>query len=101
MKSNCLDLKSAQLKNALYALCFVIASLGLTAGKAESAELIYFDQPPSANLLEQSQEKRNFWPLVRYFISEKIDTYCGIASSIMVLNALEVPSPVSLYTYPY
>jgi hypothetical protein len=81
-------------------LCLVFSSLSLTCA-ADSNKVVYFDQRESAKLFDEAEVKGQFWTLVRYFISEKIDTFCGVASSIMVLNALEVPSPVAKFTYPY
>lgn len=71
-------------------------------GAAENSEkLIYFDQPESVRLFQDADVKAPFWTLSRYFVSEKIDTFCGVASSVMVLNALDVPSPISPFIYPY
>ena len=83
-----------------WVLCVVLSSLD-PACAADSDKIVYFDQPESATFLDEAEVKGNFWALVRYYISERIDTYCGIASSVMVLNALEVPSPVARLTYPY
>jgi hypothetical protein len=81
----------------LFVLCLAFSSFSL----ARAADVVYFDRPESAKLFDEAEVKGQFWTLVRYFISEKIDTFCGVASSIMVLNALEVPSPVAKFTYPY
>jgi hypothetical protein len=82
----------------LPALCLLLF-LPYLAGAAD--KLVYFDQPESAKLFDEAEVKGQFWTLVRYFISQRIDTFCSVASSVMVLNALEVPSPVSRMTYPY
>jgi hypothetical protein len=84
----------------LRALCFALLVPGL-AGAAGNGKLVYFDQPESAKLFEGAEVKGQFWTLVRYFISQRIDTFCSVASSVMVLNALGVPSPVLRMTYPY
>lgn len=84
----------------LRAWCFVLI-LPCLACAAEGNKLVYFDQPESAGLFEQAEVKGQFWTLARYFISQRIDTFCSVASSVMVLNALEVPSPPSPMTYPY
>jgi hypothetical protein len=84
----------------LRALCFVIFLPGL-ARAADGNTLVYFDQPESARLFDQADVKGHFWTLARYFISQRIDTFCSVASSVMVLNALEVPAPISRMTYPY
>ena len=84
----------------LRALCLALFLPGL-ASAADSDKLVYFDQPASEKLFAEAQVKGQFWTLVRYFISQRIDTFCSVASSVMVLNALEVPAPVSRMTYPY
>jgi hypothetical protein len=87
-------------KKVLCVLCFVLSSPLLTFA-ADSSGPVYFDQPASAKLFEEAEVKGQFWTLARYYISQRIDTFCSVASSVMVLNALEVPSPVSPMTYPY
>jgi hypothetical protein len=69
------------------------------AAKAE-APLIYFLDPQSAELLAEA-EKQDFMPLSSRFVSEYQATFCGIASSVMALNALGIKPPVSPQWYPY
>jgi hypothetical protein len=56
-------------------------------------DVIYFDTGESAALFDGADVKGHFWTICRYFISEKFLTYCGIASSVTVLNSLGVGSP--------
>jgi hypothetical protein len=79
------------------------AGLAILAAAAEAraeAGLVYFLAPESAKLFEGASEKADFWPLVARFVSEDRQTFCGIASSVMVLNALEIPSPPAPQWYP-
>ena len=85
-------------KKMLPVLC-LLHFLPNVAGAAD--KLVYFDQQESASLFDEAQVKGQFWTLARYFISQRIDTFCSVASSVMVLNALELPSPPSPMTYPY
>jgi hypothetical protein len=78
---------------------FLLLFLPYLAGAAD--KLVYFDQPESAKLFDGAEVKGQFWTLVRYFISQRIDTFCSVSSSVMVLNALGVPSPASPMTYPF
>lgn len=64
------------------------------------ATLVPFDAPESARLFADA-EKALFWPLVRTYQSERIDTYCAVASGVMVLNALHVSSPPQPLVFPY
>jgi hypothetical protein len=68
---------------------------------ADTISVVYFDQPESAQLFQEAATKTPFWILSRYFVSEQLDTFCGIASSVMALNALDVPAPPSPFIYPY
>ncbi len=44
-------------------------------------------------MLRETAESGDYFRLVRYFSPQKNLTYCGVASSVMVLNALPVPKP--------
>jgi hypothetical protein len=41
----------------------------------------------------KSTYRGDFWYLFRYYDTQYTDTYCGVASSIMVLNALHIERP--------
>lgn len=64
-------------------------------------EVVYLDTDRGAALFDSAATKDHFWTLVRYFISEKFLTYCGIASSVTVLNSLGVEAPEDPQIYPY
>ena len=70
-------------------------------GNISTAEVVYFDTERSAELFAEAGVKSHFWTICRYFISEKFLTYCGIASSVTILNSLGVPSPAAPQIYPY
>jgi hypothetical protein len=82
----------------------VVARAGETAPAPTSASLpaalVSFEAPEGAGLFAEA-EKALFWPLVRTFESERLDTYCAVASGVMVLNALGVPSPPQPLVFPY
>lgn len=71
------------------------------AAMPAAAEPIYFDAPESAVLFEEASIKGDFWGQVRTLVTQDYLTYCGVATSVTVLNALEVPSPVSPLYAPY
>jgi hypothetical protein len=82
----------------------LVATLGGAAIAQPAARptepLIYFLDPQSAELLEHA-EKRAFMPLMAHFVSEYQATFCGIASSVMALNALGIKPPTAPRWYPY
>jgi len=86
-------------------LSAAVVAIGLsTSAMAEDTgrpdALIYFLDPQSATLLDKA-EKQDFMPLISRFVSEYQATFCGIASSVMALNALGVTPPTSPQWYPY
>lgn len=64
-------------------------------------DVVYLDTDRGASLFNGAATKEHFWTLLRYFISEKFLTYCGIASSVTVLNSLGVEAPEDPQIYPY
>jgi hypothetical protein len=82
----------------------MVATLGGTAAAQDATKtaprLIYFLDPQSADLLEHA-EKQDFLPLISHFVSEYQATFCGIASSVMALNALRIAPPTAPRWYPY
>ena len=63
--------------------------------------IIYADTERGAELFDEAAVKGHFWTICRYFISEKFLTYCGVASSVTVLNSLAIPAPDEPQIYPY
>jgi hypothetical protein len=63
--------------------------------------LIAYDAKIGQKLLLDSEYKEGFWILSKFFTTQKTRTYCGIASLVMVLNALQVTPPPDAVYYPY
>lgn len=72
-----------------------------TSPRASAPRLVYFDEPESTALFAAAKSKAPFWSLVRAFESEAMETYCAVASAVMVLNALKMPSPPEPLVWPY
>jgi hypothetical protein len=64
-------------------------------------DVIYVDTVAGASLFDGADVKGHFWTICRYFVSEKFLTYCGVASSVTVLNSLGVKAPDEPQIYPY
>jgi len=58
-------------------------------------ELLRLDTPQGQQLLFRSAARAAFLPLVSVFETQRNQTYCGVASVVMVLNALELPAPTA------
>ena len=58
-------------------------------------ELIRLDTPQGQKLLFESEARTAFLPLVAFYETQRSQTYCGVASLVMVLNALQLPAPTA------
>lgn len=58
-------------------------------------ELIALDSDEGQKLLGESTARRDFVPLVDQYVTQRDPGYCGVASVVMVLNALQIPAPVA------
>lgn len=70
---------------------------------APAPELVELPSPQGQQRLKESNHNGDFFRLACYFTPQKNMAYCGVASSIMVLNALPVPKPQGdpYGTYPF
>ncbi len=81
-------------------LLLIVLWLAAPAGVAQNQRglplppgLIAFDAPEGQTMLLRSPYKAAFWTLQRWFETQDAPAYCGIATSVMVLNALNIPAP--------
>lgn len=63
--------------------------------------LIAFNSLAGKHLLLSSKYNNSFFVLAPYFVTQKTLTYCAIASSAMLLNALNVATPTPAEYAPY
>jgi Phytochelatin synthase len=66
-----------------------------------SPQLIPFSSSEGEQLLIDSQARQDYFRLSNQFVTQINQAYCGVASSVMVLNALEMPAPESPQTKPF
>lgn len=66
-----------------------------------SPQLIPFNSSEGEQLLIDSQARQDYFRLSNQFVTQINQAYCGVASSVMVLNALEIPAPESPQTKPF
>ncbi len=64
-------------------------------------QLIPFDSSEGEQLLINSQSRQDYFRLSNQFVTQINQAYCGVASSVMVLNALGIPAPESPQTKPF
>ncbi len=66
-----------------------------------SPQLIPFNSSQGEQLLLDSQARQDYFLLSNQFVTQINQAYCGVASSVMVLNALGLPAPESLQYKPF
>jgi hypothetical protein len=66
-----------------------------------SPQLIPFSSSDGEQLLIESQAKQDYFLLSNQFVTQINQAYCGVASSVMVLNALGLPAPESAQYKPF
>src|SRR6185295_7202713 len=54
-----------------------------------------------AQILLHSEALQSYWPLSIHFETQKNQVFCGVASIVMVLNALAIPAPTTPEIEPY
>jgi hypothetical protein len=79
----------------------LVASLALAETLPLPPALIRLDSEAGAQLLIDSQARRAYWPLSVHFLTQKNQAYCGVASIVMVLNALGVKAPPAAGYEPF
>lgn len=73
---------------------FCLSSGGLFAQTLPLPQnLINFNSAEGEKLLIGSPALQDYFPLSIQFVTQKNQAYCGVASSVMVLNALAIPAP--------
>jgi len=63
--------------------------------------LINLNSSQGSALLQDSEALQSYWPLSIQFVTQKNQAFCGVASIVMVLNALGVPAPTTPEFEPY
>jgi Phytochelatin synthase len=63
--------------------------------------LIPLDSDEGRALLVRSKASRAFYPLASQFVTQDTTSFCGVASSVMVLNAMPSEAPVAKPWAPF
>jgi hypothetical protein len=55
--------------------------------------LVALDSPEGQRLFEEAEARADYWPLSEQYVTQRSGNFCGVASGVMVLAALQVPAP--------
>jgi hypothetical protein len=85
---------------------FVLAALvGSASVRAETlalpSNLVDVQSEQGAAYLFESEARAAYFPLAINFLTQKTQAFCGVASMVMVLNALDVPAPTTAEYAPF
>jgi hypothetical protein len=64
-------------------------------------QLIPLDSEPGQRLLLESNARRAYFPLSAQFLTQKTQAFCGVASTVMVLNAMPIQAPIAEEWAPF
>ncbi|HEY9847268.1 MAG TPA: phytochelatin synthase family protein [Candidatus Caenarcaniphilales bacterium] len=80
---------------------FAISEGALAQTLSVPASLTTLNSSAGEQLLFNSRSRTDYLPLGTQFVTQKNQAYCGVASMVMVLNALGIPAPVAPEFAPY
>ncbi len=90
---------------ALRSLALGLLLLSITGTQAQTLslpqDLVAVDSLQGQELLMASTARQDYFPLSNQFITQKNGAFCGVASSVMILNALGIPAPQAPEYGPY
>ena len=83
-------------------LCLCLAAGGVGAETLQLPDrLVDLRSPQGASFLAEADAREAFLPISVTFETQKTQSYCGVASMVMTLNAIHVPAPTSPEYQPY
>jgi hypothetical protein len=89
----------------LLAAVAVGLALAIAPAQAETLplppNLVDVQSDDGGKFLFESDARADYFPLSINFLTQKTQSYCGVASIVMVLNALNVPAPTTPEYQPY
>ena len=79
----------------LLPLSLLVTAIPLQAQRLPLSEnLTSLLSPEGQTLLQNSKAQADYIPLMSQFVTQANGAFCGVASAVMVLNALEIPATV-------
>jgi hypothetical protein len=95
------------MKVTQFALQILVVGLALLIGQVSAKTLplpdtlISITSEQGEHLLLESEARQAYWPLGIQFVTQKNQAYCGVASIVMILNALGIEAPSTPEFAPY
>lgn len=90
-----MNVKRLITKVLLLGVAFVPSQLLAQTSLPLPENLINFNSSQGETLLVESQSRKDYIPLSLQFETQENLAFCGVASMVMVLNALSIPAPTA------
>lgn len=94
--------------NSLSRIATILAVISLLGPSASFAQtlplpetLVAASSDQGEALLIDADAREAYFPLVNSFVTQQNQAFCGVASTVMVLNAMELPAPAVPAFDPY
>ncbi len=99
------NLGDQAMRRVIIGAVLVAAVLAAGPTRAETLplpqNLIDIQSVDGEKLLFESEARAAYFPLSVNFVTQQTQSYCGVASIVMVLNAMGVPAPTPPEYAPY
>ncbi|MFN0064613.1 MAG: phytochelatin synthase family protein [Chlamydiales bacterium] len=80
----------------------IFFTLFLSTALATEKKFIPLSPNQGIEQFKNSEFKSSYWQLMRYYEMQKNNTFCGVASAVMILNSLDIPRPTApQFGYPF
>ncbi len=70
---------------------YLVSGMAIAQNLPLSKNLINFNSNEGEKLLIESNAKKDYIPLSIHFVTQNNQAFCGVASMVMVLNAIAIP----------
>jgi hypothetical protein len=81
---------------------FLLASLlALPAFGGEVPGVVYWDSPEGRLMRARIPADADYWQLIPNFATQQTQSYCAVASAVIVLNSMPIKKPVDPIYEPY
>ncbi len=82
-------------------LILLLSLPGFCFASVNEEAIFYWNSPESMSLQKKLPQTADLWQLMPRMVTQKNQTYCGIASAVIVLNTLKSNQPGDPMYYPY
>lgn len=90
-----------KLLRAAAVLCVLLPGAAMADSLPLPANLIASNAPEGEALLVGAEAREAYFALVNNYLTQKTQSFCGVASMVMVFNAMQIPAPQVPEYAPY